>query len=390
MSWQLNKNGPQRIPAILLSIMVCAIAAGTSAAAQESTSEKPDEANLAKLIGDLGAPDFSARQAAAVALRKAGDVAIAPLRKALENGSLEQKLLIRSILKELERNSFSARVAELEKSPSARAATGLPEWDRFSKLVGADVAAVQLYVRLLKAEPKLFSAALKSPSELPDLLEARSAALLRTTRPSPVMLEQFSADSCAALLLFGGNDKNRLPRATSTSISAMLDYQPFRNSVEADKRYLRLAGGYILRKRIAVTGPLEFARQYPMPEGLTLARNVLKTALRGENGRPAMMLIREQGTAEDIALLESLFDNRGILFRGRKPAATAQKYAVYNGDLALAVAIVVRGKDPRDYGFPAVDSRPQPFRFAMETVGFPSDKERQAAHDLYVAEFPKK
>ena len=350
-------------------------------------SKTPD---VLQLIEDLGGISFKKRQAASVALKKAGDDAIAPLRKALENGPLEQKLLIQSILKELERNSFAARVVELEKSPSAETAKSLPEWNRFAKLVGTDSEAIRFYVRLLKAEPKLFSAALKSSSELPDLLEARSTALLRTTRPSPAMVEKFSVDSCAALLLFGGNDNNRLPRATSTAISAMLDYKEFRSSVEKDKRYLRLVGGYILRKRIAVTVPLEFARDYPLPEGLTLARNVLKTALRGENGRPAMMLIREQGTSEDIALLESIFGNRGALFRGRKPAPSAQKYAVYNGDLAMAVAIAMRDKDPRDFGLPAVDDRSKPFRFAMETVGFPSDEERQAAHDRYAAEFLRK
>lgn len=377
----MSHSPPQNLKHLVVSILLAAVWA--TASAQEPVRPGGLEVlGVSQWIEDLAATDFRTRRAALDSLRQAGEAAIEPLRLALPTGTLEQKVLIQSLLRELERNSLKARIARLRENPTEAAVAGLPEWNRFAAIIGKDPMAVRLYIRLLEAETELFATALKSPAKLPDQLEARATAWLRTTRPAPVTSAEFSVDSYAALLLFAGNEQNRLPRATSTAISAMLNCSAFRDAVRKDDGAwcLRLVGSYIQRPRIAVVVPLNFAREHRLPEGLTLARSVLRNALRGDNGLYAMMVILELGEDSDIPLIESLFDNRNSLFR-------SQGYEVHNGDLALAVAIMLRGKDPRDYGFPEIDDRSVPFRFSMGTSGFHSEAARKAARDRYAADF---
>ena len=202
------------------------------------------------LIKQLGAPEFSVRQAASRHLRRLGEPAIAPLKKALPDSSPEVRLRIDSLLRELERNSFQGRLATAAKMLTPEAAAELPEWKSFSALAGQDEAAVARFVRLQQSEPLLFSMVGRSPSEVSRLLEFRSAELRQTTRPatSPVK-KLFSVDSYAAVLLLAGNEKHRLVRGTSTSISALLSHEDFALALKAPGGdvLLRLAGRYIQR-----------------------------------------------------------------------------------------------------------------------------------------------
>jgi hypothetical protein len=363
---------------------------GTKSSAQSTLAET----SIQQWIVDLGSSSFKTRLDASRHLQTAGDVAIEPLIEAIRDATGESKLRMESILRDLQRSSLTGRLAALENSPKAENATGLPEWERFAKTVGNDEASIQLYVRLLKAEPKLFTAAVKSSTELSNLLEVRSAELMHTTRSNgPQKLSNpFSVDSYAAVLFLAGNESTRLVRGTSTQISALLRHRLFVKELGgADKNRLQqLAGDYILRERIGVSVPLQFARANPMPQGLILARRVIKTALRGENGLHAMMLLKEQGGEQDIALLESVFDNKGILFQNNLPnglKARPQDFSVVNGDLALAVAIALRDNDPRDFGFAKDYNRNTKLPFTFETIGFASEADRAAAHEMYAAKF---
>ena len=370
--------------AAVLCLSLCAVS-------DVKADEQTDEDRIQQLITDLDSRDFRTRKNAADALKKSGDKAISPLKEALKTATVDRRQLIRPILDFLEQNSFAARITKLEALPTAAAAAEFPEWDRFSKLV-PEKDAVPRYLKMLKAAPDLFRAASESPDALPDLLQQHAEELVRTTRPSPGQQKQFSSDAYAALLLFAGNELYRLPGATSHSVSAILEYKEFHAacSEKSNAWYLRLAGRYILRKRISPIIPLRFARTFQLPEGLPLARSVVKEALRGTNGIYAMALIREQGTKDDVALLESVFNNRRSVVNGRLRNGVLTGYDVLNGDIALAVAISLRGKDPRDFGFPELDDRSLPFSFSMETTGFKTEQDRRNAHAEYKKAFPVK
>lgn len=378
----------------LLSCMVCCGPLTTSTSAQDSVQTEVqdnavDPAMILQWIADLGSPTFRTRIAASKSLRAASDAAIAPLQQAEQTATGDRKIRIQELLKELQRNTLTVRLERLIKTPSVELAAELPEWDRFSEVVGHDERSIRMYGRLLAAEPTLFTAAAKNSRELPTLLQARAAELLHSVRPAPIHRKPFSVDSYAAILLLAGKPDLTL-RSASTSISDILvpEQSPFISALKQEdgERLLKLVGAYIQRGRIGVLEPLEFARRHPMAAGPILARQVLKTALRGHNGIPAMMLLLEQGNRTDIALLESLFDHQGKLFEGRRAAANnvVVTYRAVNGDMALAVAIAMREHDPRDFGFgKGLPSTVADFPFVEETIGFDSDEERRQAREKY-------
>lgn len=374
-------------PAVLLALAVC-----VPAVAQEREISKPLPAEIPGLIEGLGSSEFKIRRDASLALRRAGDPAIEPLRAALTDAKPDQKLLVESLLKELESRSFAVRMLALEKNPLASTAKGLPEWDRFSRLVGDDEDAVRRYARLARSEFELFSAAAKAARDFPRMLLDRATALHRATRPTPVQTEKWTVDSYAALLLAAGNRNTRLPGATSTLISSMLTYPEFEAAVKREdgQWLLRLVGGYIQRGRIAVYGPLKFAHRHKMPEALPLARETVRNNLRASNGIPAMMVILEAGDTNDLPLLEETFRNERAIFATPPQAPPDKRFSVLNCDLALAVALIIRKQDPRDYGFRVVDPRSVPFRFSLDTVGFRQKSDRERAFRLYRDEFGAK
>lgn len=376
---------PHHCRTICLTALLFATAVCAKLEAQEVRGDGEPAKTVERLIEDLGSDSFAVRRAAGAALRKGDLDAIPALRNAEPTSTPDVKVQILLILGELERKSFGFRLSQLQQTLAVQDARDLPEWDRFSTLVGADKKSVELYVRLLKSEADLFGTAMNSPKTLPTQIQKRAAELVQATRPASQKTEQFSADSYAAVLLLASNGETRLPQNTSTAISALLQQKQFMVAVrspESGTAFSRLAGAYILRDRIAPAVPISFARKHRLPEGLTLARNVLKTA-RGTNPLWAMMLLAEQGSVQDLPLLESVFQNKSILIG--KSDRTG--YLVEVGDLALAVAIHLRGEDPRDFGFDANGDRTQTFRFVPETTGFESEESRAGVHAVYAERF---
>ncbi len=372
--------------AVLTALLLFTV---TRAEVQAQESDAGDSAEtVQRLIEELGSPNFRTRQQATSALMNAGDAAITALKQAALTGSLEQRVRIESILSRLERNSFQYRLAALKEAPSVIKAAQMPEWSRFAARCGDDPAAIDCYIRLLEAEPVLFAARMNDPSQLRVLLEQRASEVLQSASPraTSVGSTKFSIDSYAALLLLASNNEVTLRRATSPSITSLLQSDEFTEAIKQDAghHYLNLAGAWILRANISVDKPLEFARRHPTADGLALARNTLTNALRGQNGRFALMVLVEQGSTDDLPLLESIFDNRGVLVQGTKSSI---QYKAYNGDMAMAVAIVLRGKNPLEFGFGKGESKELEFRFSNETIGFETDAEREAARQKYAELF---
>ncbi|MEZ6123228.1 MAG: hypothetical protein R3C49_08655 [Planctomycetaceae bacterium] len=389
---------PFRNPAAIV-LAVCLTAGAERTWAQNgepASSAAPNsqsEGQVQQWIQDLGSGDFAVRQHAASQLLKADESMIPVLEQSLAGAKPEQRERLNDILKTLQRNSFTGLVAAFAQKPTVAQAAAFPEWTRYSQLCGSDPDSLKFLARILSAELRLFASARRQPSGLRIDLEKRCAELLLAARPGPDGQQALRAESVAAVLLLAGNEQLLLRGATSTSVNSLLNSAVLAEAMEgSDARFYRqLAGSYILRPRIAVEEPLEFARLHSLPEGPVLARRVLREAVRGHNAVWAIKLLLKDGNREDIALLESLFDHQGILITARRNLQNSliQTYRASNGDLALAAAIVMRGEDPRDYGFAPEEARERPFRFALETIGFDSEEVRQAARQRYQERFGK-
>lgn len=367
---------------MLAAVLFASSCDGFAAGFDEPAKSRAEQ--VLRWIEELESPSFATRQAATTGLLEIGNAALEALQEAEKSASLEQKSRIQSILQKLQQNSFAGRLQRLKARPTESAAGKMPAWSRFSGIVGSDAASLALFIRLLEAESDLFAVAEKRPSQLRNLLESRSAELLLAARPGTVRKGSFSVDAYAAQLLLAADNDLLLRGATSTNLNTLLSCPAFQNALKSEdgEAYLKLVGAYILRDRIAVTDPLQFARRHRLPQGPVLARRVLSGTLRGHEGLWAMMLLKEQGTADDLPLIEQLFDNQSVLFND-----SAKTYLALNGDMALAVAITMRNQDPRDYGFGQQEPRSGEFRFALDTIGFGSDQDRQLARQKYERTF---
>ncbi|MEZ6061477.1 MAG: hypothetical protein R3C19_14120 [Planctomycetaceae bacterium] len=387
MTFDFQKCGGFRFAAVLL---FSGIVASTAAAQSDSTNDNTvgDEVVL-RLIANLDADSFRLRQQATRDLVEIGEPAAEPLRQLRQTGSPEQRLRAEFVLAQIQNHSFSVLLAELQASPSAGLASRLPCWDRFSELAGSDPRAVAFFISLLAAEPQLFTACQKNRASVPALLRARVSELQESLAPGPLTDSDASAESIAAVLLISGDRTVRLPGATSTTVSMLALSDVLKSKLSpADAEaelYRRLAGAWVLREGIAPQRPLLLAQTYRLPEGPPLARRVLKTALRGTNGWYAMTLLAQQGSRDDLPLLESLFDNHQILFAAtQNPDEDA--YRVEIGDVALATSLVLRGEDPRRFGFPDVTPQ-RPYSMALDSTGFATEAARSAAVEKYRERF---
>ena len=213
----------------------------------------------------------------------------------------------------------------------------------------------------MQAEPELFATMMTDPRNVAPLLQTRVSDIAQSQTPGVQADRPLTADSVAAILLIASDESTRLIGATSTIISQLLLAE-----TEFDKRlrassdesiYRKLAGTWVLRRGIAVQRPLVFANTRGLAEGPVLARRVLSGRLRGVDAWYAIALLAEHGEKSDIAVLESLFDNKSILYSGRNRLATGV-YRVEVGDAALAAAILLRGADPREFRLPTSSRRP--------------------------------
>ena len=361
------------------------------AGAQDGADTANQQQKIQQWIEELGSPTFATRVAATSSLHKAGETAIPALERAMETAGSEAKQRIETILKRLQQNTFDGRLQRLIDRPTAESATGLPEWERFSKTVGSDQQSIEFYIRLLQAEPALFAIAFKDPAGLRIALQERAEELM------PQGKKPLAIDSFAALMLLASNEDVILRGSTSYNITTMLvkDY-PAAFRLKDGSRYLKLVGDWILRPSIAVGRPLKFVRSHRLPQGPVLARRTLAGVLRANDGIDALMLLKDQGTVDDIVLVEALFDpnnanynqrsDRGVIFKGKK---TDIQYTCCYGDLALAVAIAMRGQNPADFGYTKGAPNVAAFSFNEGTTGFESEDDRQAAREKYFAAFRK-
>lgn len=340
-------------------------------------------------IQQLSDADLTTRKTATENLTQAGPLAEAALKNALSSGGREQQLRIKAILRRLSFGSFDQLRKAFIQSPSLSLANRIPGWKRFASAVGSSHDDLRMFADLVNAAPGLFQAAQESTSELRLKLEIAAAELLKAGSAGIQADRDFSVNRYVAALLLGSNNDVTLRRATGSNLNDLLTQPEFVKAVQSEStgpRIKRICGQWVLRTYITPVQPLEFCRQHKLPEGAELARRTLKSALRGRNGLHSLMLIRDLKRKEDLPLVESLFDHPGVLFRGSK---SSREYSATNGDLAVCVAISIRGEDPRDFGFNSGADNQPTFRFAFETIGFESDEARQAARRAYRAKFSK-
>ncbi len=181
------------------------------------------------------------------------------------------------------------------------------------------------------------------------------------------------------------NSSEDLERLTARLVS-FAPYSAELNNEKGTKTLKRITGKWIDSTTRDPTRPLLVALQYNIPEGAGVARRVLEVGPADEIVyNLAMQTILVYGDATDIPLVEKYFDNERIVFKeGHEANGVVYEITQLYRDLALAVAVHLRGYEMREY-FPKAE--PHHLRkYSPETlkfVGVDADIQRRLAFELY-------
>ena len=398
---------------ILLSFAMLAASAAT-AVAQDGESgadgtvrapvaealQEPDalQKTVDGLVTDLASPAFPKRQKAVTQLLQLDAPAVALLETKLETATEPVAVQLRQVIPKLRKRLFDDRVAALERDPKPSDLTGMPDWDRFVKVTGNAEAAMPVYLEMLKTERALFADRMFSSSELSDHLEERSTHLRAACNGE--LEEEFPVASAAALMLVASDENVVLRRATSTNISESLQDSRFGKLISDGFHagtIRALTSEWLKRPGIAADRPLLLSIEFQLPVGREIALRTLERHVYNQSAAYSLLCLGALQQTDSLQAVEQVLNDEtasrpiwpprgktaGDLISGREIEST---YSVQARDVALAVAIHLRGRRPNEFGMDVMSSELHLFTF--DSMGFNNDDDRNAAITKYRAAFP--
>ena len=371
-----------RLLACCLSLLTFA---STSLAAdvRAPVNSQESAAKIARLVRDLGATTFMARQHAQRALIEIGLPAKAALEVAANDPDPEIRQRAGQALTAIGDVDFHGRVAAFLADADTKNDHGLPGWERFRSLVGDGPAARRLFADMQRAERELLRAVASAPGQAGALLELRcqqaenSAANGEPSKASHVSLATASA------LLFAASYPDVAISGHASNVLFSLSTQPtFAQTIHArpSSPVRSLLGAWVSRE-LEIDSPTAYrnqyvAMQYGLKEALAPALKLIKPP-----GGPAqwehfaILSIAKFGSRENIAALEPLLiDERTIDGANR----SGQKSDTQIRDVALAAMVHLSGQKLADYGFHHAQSHPS-FLWNANSLGFNDPAARQEA-----------
>ena len=350
------------------------------------------------LVADLASPAFPKRQKAVTQLLQLDAPAVALLEKKLETATEPVAVQLRQVIPKLRKRLFDDRVAALERDPKPSDLAGMPDWDRFVKVTGNAEAAMPVYLEMLKTERALFADRMFSSSELSDHLEERSTRLRAACNGE--LEEEFPVASAAALMLVASDENVVLRRATSTNISESLQDSRFGKLISDGFHagtIRALTSEWLKRPGIAADRPLLLSIEYQLSVGREIALRTLERHVYNQSAAYSLLCLGALQQTDSLPAVEQVLNDEmasrpiwpprgktaGDLISGREIEST---YSVQARDVALAVAIHLRGRRPNEFGMDVMSSELHLFTF--DSMGFNNDDDRNAAITKYRAAFP--
>jgi RNA polymerase sigma factor (sigma-70 family) len=407
-----------------------AVAAADAPKPVAQPAPKPDP-EAAKLVKQLGDADFATREAAGKKLRDLGTKA----KPALQAGARDPNPEVARRATDLLRHLRADARTDLAKSfdPAGTADYDHPVWQRYKAIVGDTPPSRNLFAGIVRRADWLrrLDAAEAGPDAARD--EYRAAVREVGDRYRANLAVYFhipiwpcdAAEEAAYLLLLGshpGTASARPPGMTGEELRRWDEGEGrihFARGLElglnnevvvltpdnraltfatlpgTDQVFARLLAAWLPHRDdpTALGRCLRFATQHRCAELLPFAR--LLAADKVARGRElpvrvylaALGLVAQLGTPADLPLFERYFGDKTIDPTDALPPASPVKTQAR--DTAVALAVLLCGRDPADFGFaiPAgvfrrtvADRRPDVSRYGHHQFGFADDAARAAAH----------
>lgn len=330
-------------------------------------------ARATALVAALASRDYQERDDATRELRRLGRLAYPALRDALRtNSNQEVRFRVEMVLP-------AARLADLEARLECLLADTdgkyrhdhLPGGRAFLAAVGRTEAGRNLFAAMLRSDNRPLLLAADDPE--PDLRrkfdDRRDALGLIPGRYSYV---EITDEDVASILLVesvlpdsgvvGGGfapPVGRIGRFGGTTASNNAFLSTLGAALSDDKR--REAMGGVVRRWMetrdhpqSVSVAVGAMDRHGLADALPAARNLIAGKVAGgpiSFRAQALAYLARFGTADDLPAFEKLFGDKVTLTVGVPNGPISRRYTIQLRDVALAMALLLNGEDPTNYGF---------------------------------------
>lgn len=353
---------------------------------QDDDTQTPQVA-IFQLIQDLGAAEFSTRELAQRRLIVSGHAAVEEVERACRSPDPEIQRRAKATLELLQMENRRSDIEEL----MAGREVPVPGWNRFRKLIGDSPEDRRLFAEMLQAEWEIVELAETSP------LQADYAIFLRAVELKYQIYAEnrsLSIGNVMAMLFATSHPEIHLTAPANEELQYVLSAPTLSESLvgHGSSRAIRgVLNHWVLRSienrhlsarvRHAI---LNLCLQENLESGVALGVSILRASgtdfLDVDQNNYlvfGLLAIGKLGNKEHRPIVQEYFDRRHRIVQ-YLPGNDLESYSTQLRDIALAVDIHLAGHDPRQFGFPQLNSDPTHL-FVYRTIGFPSEADRDAA-----------
>jgi hypothetical protein len=377
-----------------LSGAPCLIAqvASPNAAVAPPIKEHQDEV-VQELVADLGAKEYSKREAASEELIRRGS-AIAPyVRRAAESPNLEVNTRAQRILAIISRQTFEEAIEAFLADEGGQRGATLPGWERARPRLDGAPDPRRLFADMYRAEPALMAAYGENEAAAESSLSLRVDELYdqNTQRNQGNynfrnQLQNAISVNVMAILFVGADRRLDVATMSATKFKMlfMQSWPAQRIAFATERDQLRdWLGEWIVRRFDQPQREHEgitLGMTYDVPRTVELAKRVLE---RGESESYvhmyAALCIGKYGQDWHLPLVERLLENETVVQTRQKRVENQMvQFQTQLRDVALLVLVHRTGQSPHDYGFEEID-RHADYLFLPHSVAFERTQFRDAA-----------
>lgn len=372
----------------LLPLSLLAVFALSSRAVDDAptakTDPKVDATEIKRLVEELGADEFAAREAATERLTQIGLPAYKAVEDAIQHPDREVRYRAERVLARIRQSDLQRRLDAFQRG-TEEGDYQLPGWTRFKKAYGDNSNVRGVYVDLIKADAELLQTLESNPRGVSDVVASRVQMYQQ-------LQGQFGGSASLQLsfgqigsLIFAASQEDVTLNANQASV--VLSYcrhaglsELVTNGSRGGVPRQMLAQLILNSEDFAAYSALELARTYNMKEGLVPAKKILTGGIRqGHITCMAMSLVASMGDESHEPLLEKLLTDTTLVSQMQEKDKVMRKLEVR--DSALAALVYLTKQELKDYyTIPSGQSVGDP-RLVMTNVrvlGFTDEEQRKA------------
>ncbi len=357
--------------------------ANSPAQASQSVAQPAPAENISGWIQQLGDDRFEVREEASRHLSQMGIEIQPALDAALHSPDPEIRVRVRRILDTIVKADLEKRLNAFAEDVNDTKHLDLPGWARYRQVVGSTGAARQLFVEMQRAEPNLFRAVEEGPTATSQSLENSITQELVQMQVRQRFAGGYSISlGAVGAMLFVGSDKQVTLADDLAMQLVFLTNQPaiqqtMNGSAQAAP-VRKILGAWVSHDACVnvLSQNLWLAMRFDLKEGVEPAAKALKQGNQPANiKQTALMLIGKLGDKSNLPAVESCLKDTDICAQGMM---NNQAFQTQICDVALAIAIKLQGKDPKEFGFDRLDTNGLPY-YNPATLGFRTAADREAA-----------